>query len=266
MGDEQIGQAHFVLQLVKHIDDLSLDGDIQCRNRLVADNELRVQCESPSDADALALTAGKLVGIAGSMFTVEPHAIHEFQDPMFALLPIAVHLMDVQRFADNVRDGHAGVQRRIRVLEDHRGLLAKFIDICLGTNRLALEANLARSRLVEMQERTPDRGLAAAGFTHQTESLTTANAEGHIVHRLQGLGREHAGVDWKVLLQMADFDQSILSVLAHALSPPSFTFIQQAARWSELISILSQRSLRQIFIGVQMDIPSAYSAGLWGFR
>ena len=36
MGDEQISQPHFLLQVFQKIDDLRLNGNIQCRDRFIA--------------------------------------------------------------------------------------------------------------------------------------------------------------------------------------------------------------------------------------
>ena len=46
MGDEQIGQALFFLQVLKHIDHLRLNGHVQGGDGLVADNELGVYRQS----------------------------------------------------------------------------------------------------------------------------------------------------------------------------------------------------------------------------
>ena len=40
MGDEQIGQAQLLLQVLQQVDDLALDGDIERRYRLVADDDV----------------------------------------------------------------------------------------------------------------------------------------------------------------------------------------------------------------------------------
>ena len=55
VGDKQAGQFQLVLQVHQRIDDLGLDRDIEPRHRLVADDQLRVQCERAGNADALAL-------------------------------------------------------------------------------------------------------------------------------------------------------------------------------------------------------------------
>lgn len=64
MGDEQVGQAHLLLQVLEHIHDLCLNGHVQCGDRLVADDEFRVERERTRDADTLALAAGELVRVA----------------------------------------------------------------------------------------------------------------------------------------------------------------------------------------------------------
>jgi len=61
VGDEQIGQTQLVLQVLQQVDDPGLDGDIQGRDRLVADDKLWIGGQSAGDADALPLPAGELV-------------------------------------------------------------------------------------------------------------------------------------------------------------------------------------------------------------
>jgi hypothetical protein len=51
-----------VLQIFQQVDHLRLDGDVQRRNRFVADDEGGVRGQGAGDADALPLPAGKLVG------------------------------------------------------------------------------------------------------------------------------------------------------------------------------------------------------------
>ena len=62
--DEQVGQPQILAQLFQQIDDLRLDRDIERRDRLVADDEIRRGGEGPRDADALTLPTGKFVRIA----------------------------------------------------------------------------------------------------------------------------------------------------------------------------------------------------------
>ena len=72
MGDEQIGQAEFFLQLIEHVDDLRLNRYVQRGDRLVADDEVGIDRQRAGDADALPLAAGKFVGVAGGMLVLRP--------------------------------------------------------------------------------------------------------------------------------------------------------------------------------------------------
>ena len=62
--DEDVGEAEPVLQIAQQIDDLRPDRDVERRDRLVADDELRLDRERAGDGDALALAAGEFVRIA----------------------------------------------------------------------------------------------------------------------------------------------------------------------------------------------------------
>ena len=64
MSDEEIAQLEPLLQVFEQIDDLPLDRHVERGDRLVADDECRLERERARDADALALAAGKLVRIA----------------------------------------------------------------------------------------------------------------------------------------------------------------------------------------------------------
>ena len=57
MSYKQIGQAQLRAQVDKHIDNLRLHGNIQCGNRLVANNKIRFERQRTRDTYALALPA-----------------------------------------------------------------------------------------------------------------------------------------------------------------------------------------------------------------
>src|SRR4029077_10686749 len=61
MADEQDGEAELAPDLEEEIDDLCLDGDIKGGDRLVGDQETRLEHDSPRDADALTLAARKFM-------------------------------------------------------------------------------------------------------------------------------------------------------------------------------------------------------------
>ena len=62
--DEEIGELEVVLQRLEQVEDLRLDRHVERRDRLVGDDEVRVDGERARDADSLALAARELVRIA----------------------------------------------------------------------------------------------------------------------------------------------------------------------------------------------------------
>ena len=170
---------------------------------------------------------GVTVGVLG----IQPHLTHQLQNPLLALGFTLVHLVHIQRLADDVRHGHPGIQGGIGILKDHGGLFSVFGNVSWRDNLPAVKPDFSVRRLVQVQQGAAHGGLAAAGFPHETQGLAPADGKGHIVHRLQGLGRKHAGIDAKVFLQVLDFHQRIPT---HWEFPPSFilaswTLTQQAA-------------------------------------
>ena len=57
MRDEKVGQVEFLLQVLEQVDDLRLNRNVECRDRLVANDELGVQRERSRDPNALTLAA-----------------------------------------------------------------------------------------------------------------------------------------------------------------------------------------------------------------
>ena len=54
VGDEQIREFEFLLQVYQEVDDLRLDRDVESRNGFIADDETGIESERPRDGDALA--------------------------------------------------------------------------------------------------------------------------------------------------------------------------------------------------------------------
>ena len=108
----------FLLQVLQKVDDLGLDGNVQGGHRFIAHDEPGLQDQGPRDADALALTAGKGVGIAAQKGPVQAHL---FGDPVHGALDLlSAHAGVVaQGLADDVEHRHPGVQGSVGVLKDH---------------------------------------------------------------------------------------------------------------------------------------------------
>ena len=89
VGDEQVGQAELLLQVLQQVEDLRLDRDVQRRDRLVADDQLRVQRQRAGDADALPLAAAEGVRVAAHVLRAQPDELQQLGDPVLQLLPVA---------------------------------------------------------------------------------------------------------------------------------------------------------------------------------
>ncbi len=63
MGDKQKGGAHLPLDLADHRQYVALHNDVECRGRLVGDDEFRCQDGGERYRHALAHAAGQFVGI-----------------------------------------------------------------------------------------------------------------------------------------------------------------------------------------------------------
>ncbi len=176
--DEQVSEAELVLQVHHEIEDLRLDRHVERRDRLVADDQARLQRERARDADALALPAGKLVRIVVDMLGAQPDALEDVGDARAAFLGVA-DAMHAQRLADDVACRHARVERGERVLEDDLHLPAIGAQLRLAEMRDvgAVDLDAARGRLDQAQDRAADCGFAAAGFTDQRERLARADFE-----------------------------------------------------------------------------------------
>jgi hypothetical protein len=86
VGDEEVGEREFLLELFEEVDDLCLDRDVEGGDGFVEDEELRIQGERSGDADALALTTGELVGEAAAEFAAEADELEKFVDSLAPVL------------------------------------------------------------------------------------------------------------------------------------------------------------------------------------
>ena len=190
VGDEEIGHAELVLQVLEQVDDLGLHGDVERGDRLVADDDLRLEGERAGDPDALALAAGELVRIPVHVVGVEADALQQLLGALQPPLPgrdVGVHR---PALGHDVADRHARVQRAVRVLEDDLDLAAVPLEgpaAHLG-DVLTLVADRAAGRLLQRDQQLRDRRLAAAGLADHADRLTATQGRGRR-RRRRGRGR-----------------------------------------------------------------------------
>ena len=78
--DEQIGQLQPLLQIHQQVDHLRLHRDVERRDRLVGDDERRIERERARQADPLALAAAELVRVARQMRRIEADQLEQLRD------------------------------------------------------------------------------------------------------------------------------------------------------------------------------------------
>ena len=82
--DEDVGELQPVLQVAQQVQDLRADRDVERGHRLVANDQLWFDRERAGDRDALALAAGKFVGIAPRGTRLKADQAQQLLDPLAA--------------------------------------------------------------------------------------------------------------------------------------------------------------------------------------
>src|SRR3990172_8203797 len=118
MGNEEVGKTLHSLEAFKQIHNLGLNGDVERRNRLVRNDEIRCNGQSPGNSNSLPLSAGKLMRVALCETSTEAHRFQELLHPQ-VFVPPGAQAKRLQRFADDLAHGHSGIKRRVRILKDN---------------------------------------------------------------------------------------------------------------------------------------------------
>ncbi|MNL44315.1 hypothetical protein D3C87_1668820 [compost metagenome] len=131
VGNEQIRQPQFPLQVLHQVQNLRLHRHVQRRRRLIAHQELRVHRQRPRNRNALALAARELMRIAPLVRRIQPHLPEQIANSRHAL--VRRHLrMRQHRLRDDAAHPPARVQAGIRILENHLQALAQGAPARLG--------------------------------------------------------------------------------------------------------------------------------------
>ena len=211
MRDEQVAEIEVALQVAHQVDHLRLDRDVQGRDRLVGDQQLRVQDQSARDADALALAARKLVRVARHRLDAQAHLVEQGGDPIPLLAAGVDQLVDVERLADRIADLQARIERGVGVLKDHLDAPPHGHQIAAARPRDvdAVDPNLALGRLEQADDGAPEGRLAAAGFADQAERPAGLDPQGHAVDRadLADRAAQERRAHREIRLEVPDLEQ-----------------------------------------------------------
>ena len=118
MGNKQVADSLPLLDILEKIDHLRLDRHIQRRDRLVADDKIRLQRQRPCNADPLSLATGKLMGISADMVRLQTDSLQQLLHPLPSLFR-RIHMVNHHRLLDNLPYRKSGIQRRVGILENH---------------------------------------------------------------------------------------------------------------------------------------------------
>ena len=120
VGNQQHRQSQLLAKLLQQLEDLSLDGDIEGRGRLVGNQEIGFGSQRDSDHHPLSLSARELMGVVLETLARRRDG-DQIQQPLgFQLgLPPRDTAMHPHGLGDLEADGKYRVQGRHRLLEDH---------------------------------------------------------------------------------------------------------------------------------------------------
>ncbi len=178
--DEHVGEPVLLLQVLEQVEDLGLDRHVERRDGLVAHHQPRPQRQRPGDPDALCLAAGELMGVAGGVLRPQAHPLQQLLHRFVRGQPLVA-----VRGGQDLPDGLTGVERGVRILEDHLQVAAH------GPHQPLVQRgqfpsghrDRARGRLDEPGQQPCDGGLAAAGLADQTQCLSRVYPHRHTVDR-----------------------------------------------------------------------------------
>src|SRR5690606_33712422 len=118
MRDKQIGEMEFLLEVAEQVQYLRLNRDIQGRDCLITDNKLWIERQCPRNSHALALAAGKFMGIPRPVFRAQAHTDEQLIHPILQFLTLG-NLMNLERLRNNSSDSHAWIERTVGVLKNN---------------------------------------------------------------------------------------------------------------------------------------------------
>ena len=108
MADKQVSKSVFFLKILKHLNDLCLERNIQRGNGLIADYKFRLYGKCSCNGNPLTLSAGELMRILQKILFFKANNPDQFFCTFFPLF-WSIQLMDFHRLADNILHGMAWI-------------------------------------------------------------------------------------------------------------------------------------------------------------
>ena len=218
VGDHDHRHAVAGLEILDELQDLGLNRHVQRRRRFVGDEQIGAVGKRHGDHHALALAAGQLVRI-GPEPRLRFGDLHLLQQGRRSLrcLPAAYPVVQMEDLADLLAHRIDRVQRRHRLLEDHRNpvaaqpalLLLAVVDDVLAVEGDVRSLRHRRAGAQEPHDSARRHRLAGTGFAHQRDRLALVQLEGNVAHRL-----ELPALDLEADADVARVEDELAAVLA----------------------------------------------------
>ena len=208
MGHDDDAQIAFPAQPFQQIKDLRLDRHIQRGCRLIRDDQIGIARKGQRDDHPLTHAARELVRIGAQpcLGLGDADLFQQFHRTGFGL-GILQSRGFFNRFNQLRADGHQGIERGLRILEDHPDPVAPdpaHLVLVAPTQLFALKqdraARNAPRRLQEVNDRVANGGFPGAGFPDQTDDFARLHGQRHIARRL-----DRAAAGWELDTEPFDF-------------------------------------------------------------
>ena len=185
VGDQQQAHALFFLQLLQQVQNLRLDGHVECRGRLVGHQKIRLGGQGHGNHHALLLTAthAKRVVVDAPFGLGYAH----LAQPLNRTRPrcrTAQRGVRLDGLDDLITHPHHRVQAGGRLLKNHADLAAAdgpHARLGQGKNLSALQLQRAVGHAAVVGQQTHQRqgrhAFAATRFANQRKSFTPSNAK-----------------------------------------------------------------------------------------
>ncbi|BCH35046.1 hypothetical protein MesoLjLc_69760 [Mesorhizobium sp. L-8-10] len=195
MADEQEAEPELLLNIHEQIDDLRLDGHVERRDRLIANQKRGFWRERPRKHDALALAAGKLMRIEHAMVFAEADAVEKLGHALLAACRIA-NSVNRQRLGDESADSHSAIKRCQGVLKDqlHLAPLRAPPSAVDARQRQTLKQHTSAVRRLQTERNTAGGGLAASGFADNAGRPAHLDIQRHAIDCYKTFPRS---VEWR---------------------------------------------------------------------
>ena len=181
--DEEVGQAEPFLELEQEVEYLRLDRHIERGNRLVRNDQARIQRKCAGDADPLPLAAREGMRVAPHVFRSQADQAQDLDDPVGSLLRVA-HAVHEQRLADDVQQGScAGSAKRTDPGRSSASGAEGRADCSFGSGchvqdfTVVRQQNLAGRRLDGSQDAAGSRRLSAAALADERQRFASLHEE-----------------------------------------------------------------------------------------